>query len=143
MSPCRTNQRAFSYNGRVGAVTGFSEEKPPPSSRTPQQAERCLRADGFEVRRATVNVRRDRDAPDEVLFATRAGEGDPMEPGESTGAEVGFYKSLPGPEAEPGLRENAKRFDGEVERGGRATIVWFARPDDGLRDRVWRCVFAG
>lgn len=106
---------------------------PSAKSRTPQQAERCLDADGLDARRAVINRRmHGRDAPDDVVVV---GVGD-------AAAEIAFYDDAArAREKLPDVKEATERADGEVDHSDRATIVWFPTPDDDERERVWRCVF--
>ena len=119
----------------VGGCGGDDgDEKPPPNSRTPQQAERCLRADGFRTRGAAVNTRTDRDAPDHALFLV-----DKDHPG-----EIVFYRSRArARQLLPEVRRATKRVGGVLDEGGSAAIFWEDEPDGDVRERVWRCVFAG
>jgi hypothetical protein len=118
----------------VGCGSDDDEDFMDPSarSRTPQQAERCLRDDGLDVRGGRVNTRNDRDAPDHMLALT---VGD-------AAAEIGFYDDAARAEEYlPDVREAAERGDAAVDFSDRAVIVWFPKPDDDERLRVWRCVF--
>lgn len=103
-------------------------------SRSPAEAKRCLDADGFQTEDWSVNTRDDTNAPDDGILAYSSG----------THAEIAFYDD-PGRAArlEAELRANAKRFDGEVERADRATIVWLMKPSATARKRIERCVFSG
>jgi hypothetical protein len=115
-----------------GCGGGDDRPEPPSGSRTPAEARTCLRQDDFDVRGSKVNVREDPDAPDYVLIVS----------GHGPGVQIAFYDDLDRAEKlEPELRKGAKRFRGEVERAERATIVWAAKPDAAVRERVRRCVF--
>ena len=98
-------------------------------STTPPVARACLEREGFSV----VTARRqpsDRDAPDvELVVSGRAG------------AFLAFYDELARAEQlDPELRENAERFDGDVERIDRVTIIFTKKPSDAVRDAVRGCV---
>jgi hypothetical protein len=102
-------------------------------SRPPEQARMCLDADGFQTEDWSVDTRKDRNAPDDGLLAYSSG----------AHAEIAFYDDADrAARLEPELRANAKRFHGEVERAGRATIVWLTKPPPAVKMRVERCVFA-
>jgi hypothetical protein len=103
-------------------------------SRSPEEAKRCLDADGFQTEAWPVDTREDTDAPDDGILAYSSG----------THAEIAFYDDLDrAVRFESEIRANAKRFDGEVERVARATIVWLMKPSPTARTRIERCVFAG
>ena len=111
---------------------GGDDEKPPQSSRSPREAERCLRADGFKVRLATIDTRADEDAPDHTVFLA------------DHAAEVAFYRSSArARELLPDVRASTDRVGGVLDEGGLAAIFWTREPEDSIRKRVWRCVFAG
>jgi hypothetical protein len=76
-------------------------------------------------------ARGDADAPDLELSPS----------GRGPRAFVALYAD-PGRAREnaPGIRRNARRFDGVVDRLGRVTIVWVDPPEAGLRERVRSCV---
>ena len=116
----------------LSGCSGDDAGTPPPSSRAPQEAERCLRADGFKVRVASIDTQVDTDAPDHTVLLTEHA------------AEVAFYRSRArARELLPDVRASTDRVRGTLDEGGLAAIFWTRAPDDALRERVWRCVFAG
>ena len=105
----------------------------PDRSRAPAQARKCLDADGFQTTASSVDVREDPNAPNDAILAYLSG----------SHAEIAFYDDLARAKRyEPEIRENAKRFDGAVDRIGKATIVWLAKPSKDAADGVERCVAA-
>ena len=119
--------------GAAGCGGSDGGDAMPDRSRTHVEAKKCLDAEGFRTQGFDVNTRVDRDAPDHGVYAYE----------KEAHAEIAFYDELArAKQREPEIRENAKRFDGEVRRIDRATIVWLRKPPLGARMRVERCVAA-
>jgi hypothetical protein len=58
------------------------------------------------------------------------------------GAFIAFYTDqLKAERLEPQVRQNAKRFGGQVVRNGAVTVLWIHPPASGLRDAVSGCAF--
>ena len=57
------------------------------------------------------------------------------------GALIAFYaNSENAKQAEPDIRQNARRLHGEVEGHGAATILWLQAPTERLRSATQRCL---
>ena len=80
---------------------------------SPREVEQCLRAAGFRTTRGRPSPG-DTDAPDVEVTATRPG----------MVSFIAFYDDARRAERlEPGIRKNASRFHGHVERHGKITVV--------------------
>ena len=113
---------------------GTSKEETPADDGTPSSpsaARACLTKAGFKVIGGPRDPS-DTDAPDVELIVG----------GHGPGAFVAFYEALARAKRyEPGIRRNAKRFGGSVERRGRITIVWVQPPTPKHRARLEACLF--
>lgn len=119
--------------GVAAACEDDGGDSGPERSRSAGEARKCLVADGFRANGGRIDTESDPNAPDGVVYAYSSG----------AHAQIAFYDDLArAAQHESEIRENAKRFDGEVRRIDRATIVWLRKPALGARMRVERCVAA-
>ena len=124
---------ALALAGCGGDDGDDGDRRPPPNSRSPEETERCLLADGFDVRGAAVDTREDSDAPDHSLFV----------PDEAHPAVIAFYRNRArARQLLPEVRKTTERVGGALDEGGLAAVFWRKEPDEAVRDRIWRCVFA-
>ena len=58
------------------------------------------------------------------------------------GAFIAFYTNPhEAARLEPEVKQNAKRFGGQVDRNGAVTVLWIHPPASRLHDTVSRCAF--
>jgi hypothetical protein len=93
----------------------------------------CLSMKALRVRGGPVFPQQSPSSPDGELIV---GNG-------SGGAFIAFYTdSMRARRLEPAVRQNARRFGGQVERHGAVTVVWIHPPPAGLRKSVLTCAFS-
>jgi hypothetical protein len=60
----------------------------------------------------------------------------------TTGAFIAFYTHAhKAQRLEPGIKQNARRFGGQVVRHGAVTVLWIHPPASGLRNALSGCAF--
>lgn len=133
-SPARPLGTAVGLVILLGAgACSDDDDSGPERSRSAEEARKCLVDDGFRASGGGIDTSDDANAPDGVVYTYSSG----------AHAQIAFYDDLArARKHEPEIHENAKRFDGEVVRIDRATIVWLRKPALGARMRVERCVTA-
>jgi hypothetical protein len=88
----------------------------------------CLTSKGLRVTGGAVLPRQGPNSADGELI--------------TEGALIAFYTDQrKAGRLEPQVKQNAKRFDGQVVRNGAVTVLWIHPPGSGLRDAVSGCVF--
>jgi hypothetical protein len=91
-------------------------------------ARACLTRKGLRVTGGAVFPQQGPSSPDGELI--------------TRGAFIAFYTdSRKAQRLEPEVRQNARRFGGQVVRNGAVTVLWIHPPASGLRNAVSGCAF--
>lgn len=110
-----------------GGQTSGTKSKPAPEVRV------CLKSMGFKVVTGRPELGGEEE-PDLELIGTR---------GDNENVFVAFYDDLErAKRLEPGIRKNARNFEGAVKRIDRVTILWVQKPSGTARRDVEDCVSA-
>jgi hypothetical protein len=96
-------------------------------------ARTCLTKQGLRVSGGPVFPQQSPTSPDgELIIGTSRGA-----------AFIAFYSSASrAAQLEPGVKENARRVRGRVERRGAVTVLLIRHPSPRLRQAVLTCAFA-